>query len=85
MINSMHQLLLLGLVHEKAMIFLNRNFQAWNFFFTNISNRVIINPVQNFVGIVCILHSFTHSRSFRVYNEENSCKHLLNIACRLDE
>ncbi len=36
-------------------------------------------------GIVCILHSFTHSRSFQVYNKENSCKHLLNIACRLEE
>ncbi len=51
----------------------------------NNGNRVIINPVHNFVGIVCILHSFTQSRSFRVYNEENYCKHLLNIAHRLDE
>ncbi len=50
-------------------------------YFTNLCNRVIINPVQNCVGD-CILHSFNHSRSFRVYNEENSCKHLLNIACR---
>ncbi len=56
------------------------------FYFPNLCNGVIINPVQNFVGdCVYIAYSFTHSRSFQVYNEENSCKYLLNIACRLDE
>ncbi len=56
MINSVYQLLLLGLVHEKNHDILKPQFPGLGkklinkCYFTNLCNRVIINPVQNFVG-----------------------------------
>ncbi len=68
MINSVHQLLLLGFVQGKTWksreILKPRNFQGWKiekkiliimeFYLTNLCNRVIFNQLQNYCGGLCV-------------------------------